>query len=80
MHSSTKNEYDFRVTLAFDQSTQSMALPLEKYSADENAEEGSWVFLRQDEEFRSGPNGEGGRAQERRSGKVQKPDVRNQPG
>ena len=81
-HSSTRDVYDFRVTLAFVQSTPSTALPLDKYSADENAAKGSWVLLEPDEESRRGPHGEGGRAQERKSEKVRTPNVRNvdQPG
>ena len=65
------------MTLAFDQSTHIIVLPLDKYSADNNAEEGSWALLEPDEESRSGPHGEGGRAQERRSGKVRASNVHN---
>ena len=79
---SSRHVYDFCETLAFDQSMQSMALPLDKYSADENAEQGSWALLEPDEESWSGPHGEGERAQERRSGRVSTLNVRSvdQPG
>ena len=81
-HPSTRHVYDFRVTLAFDQSTHNMALPLDNYSVEENAEKGSWVLLERDEESRSGPHEEGGRAKERRSVKARTPSFRNvdQPG
>ena len=45
---STGHTYDIRMTLASDKSVHSMALLLEKYSADENAEEGTWVLLEPD--------------------------------
>ena len=78
----TRHVYDFCETLAFDQSTQIMALPLDKYSADENAEQGSWALLESDEESRSWPHGESKRAQERRSGRVSTLNFRSvdQPG
>ena len=47
-HVSTRHVYDFCETLAFDQSTQIKALPLDKYSADKNAEQGSWALLESD--------------------------------
>ena len=78
-HLSTRRVYDFSVELVFDQSTHSMALPLDKYIEDENANEGSWVLLEPDKESQSEPHREGGRAQERR---LRTPNVRNvaQPG
>ena len=40
-HPFTAHTYEFHMTLASDKSAHSMALPIKKYSADENAEEGT---------------------------------------
>eukprot|EP00903_Cladosiphon_okamuranus_P021062 g19348.t1 len=49
-HPASRGEYDYRVILNSDGSTQSMKLPLESYSTDENAGVGSWVLLEVEQE------------------------------
>ena len=56
-HPSARNTYDFRATPAFDQSTHSIAMPLDKYSADHNAQQGAWVILEPGEGSEEAANG-----------------------
>lgn len=47
----TRHRYDFRVSLDSDGSTRSVKLPLDLYSADRDAEVGSWALLSRREDY-----------------------------
>ena len=57
-----------------------MALPLEKYSVDENSQEGIWVLLESDEGSPKLSREGDGEAQEHRFGRVRTTNVRNRHG
>ena len=79
----TSHTYDYRVVLAYDQSTISVKMPLDAYDVDEaNADVGAWELLEPIDDSEEPARGCDGEQPRRQGSRVRTPNVRNsdQPG
>jgi len=79
----TSHTYDYRVVLAYDQSTISVKMPLDAYDVDEaNADVGAWALIEPIDDSEEPAGGCEGEQPRRQGSRARTPNVRNsdQPG
>ena len=79
----TSHTYDYRVVLAYDQSTISVKMPLDAYDLDEaNADVGAWALIEPIDDSEEPAGGCEGEQLRRQGSRARTPNVRNsdQPG